>query len=171
MFKFLFNLILLFNLFIYTNFCFSKTISVVTEAWYPYVYQNEKNEPAGIDYVKCKKIFDSLGIELKIEFLPWLRALDAVKKNEADGIIDIIKNPEREEFAIFSKQQLSKIELAVFYKKNKPFQYKNLDSFSGKKVAIMRGYGYPKNFQDAKNFTKVDITGPTGSERNFKKLI
>ncbi|WP_161998053.1 substrate-binding periplasmic protein [Silvanigrella paludirubra] len=156
---------------IFTNYCFGKEFYAATEAWIPYVYQDKDNNPKGIDYFLCKKIFKSLGIDFKLDFLPWLRVLDMLKKNEKDGILDVIKNPEREKFMIFSSRELSTIDFAIFYKKNKPFKYENLNSFTGKTIAIMRGYSYPKDFLEAKNFIKVDITGDSGSERNFKKLI
>ncbi len=78
----------------------SETLRLVTEAWAPYVY-DENGLATGLDYEITREVLRRLGVELELQFLPWKRCLVALEQGQADGVLDIFHLPERESQMLF----------------------------------------------------------------------
>jgi len=57
----------------------AETLRLVTEAWAPYVYQDD-DQPAGLDYEISREVLQRLGVELELQFMPWKRCLLALEQ-------------------------------------------------------------------------------------------
>ncbi|WVM91167.1 transporter substrate-binding domain-containing protein [Halopseudomonas pachastrellae] len=70
-------------------------ITVVTEPWPPYVFMQD-GQLRGIDYEVSQHILLDLGYQPDWRLMPWKRAQHEVLAGQADAILDITVNPERQ---------------------------------------------------------------------------
>ncbi|VXC08588.1 Amino acid ABC transporter substrate-binding protein [Pseudomonas sp. 8Z] len=146
----------------------AQTLHLVTEAWPPYVFEQD-GQPTGLDYEVTREVLKRLGIDLQLHFMPWKRCLLAMDQGHADGILDIFQRPEREAHMQFVMEPLSEIEFVLFFARNRPVPYNNLTDLKGRVVGISAGYWYHNDaFQNASDFSREEA--PT-HKANFGKLI
>lgn len=114
-----------------------KTITVHNEKdWIPYNF-NDNGIPKGfsIDYMDL--IAKRLGIDIKyIQGKSWNQYLKMLKESKIDVIVNVVKNPQRERYMLFTDSYIES-KKAIF--SNIP----NISSFSdlkGKTVAIPKGF-------------------------------
>ena len=145
-----------------------ETLRLVTEAWAPYVYE-ENGQAAGLDYEITREVLRRLGIEFDLQFLPWKRCLLALEQGHADGILDIFHLPEREASMLFVEEPLSEVEFVLFYARNRPYPYDSLEDLRELVIGISPGYWYnDESFRTSTLFRREEA--PT-HEANLGKLI
>lgn len=145
-----------------------ETLRLVTEAWAPYVYE-ENGQPTGLDYEITQTVLQRLGIELELQFLPWKRCLLALEHGHADGILDIFHLPEREAGMLFVAEPLSDIELVLFYARNRPYRYDSLEDLRDLVIGVSPGYWYnDKAFRASTLFSREEAQSHGA---NLGKLI
>lgn len=146
----------------------SETLRLVTDAWAPYVYE-ENGQPAGLDYEITREVLHRLGVELDLQFLPWKRCLLALEQGHADGILDIFHLPEREAGMLFVEEPLSEVDLVLFYASNRPHPYTNLEDLRDLVIGVSPGYWYnDEHFRNSTLFSREEA--PT-HEANLGKLV
>jgi polar amino acid transport system substrate-binding protein len=146
----------------------SETLRLVTEAWAPYVYE-ENGQATGLDYEITREVLRRLGVGLELQFLPWKRCLLALEQGQADGVLDIFHLPERESQMLFVEEPLSEVELVLFYARNRPHPYRRLEDLRGLVVGISPGYWYnDEQFRTSQLFSREEA--PT-HEANLGKLV
>ncbi|XLX40850.1 substrate-binding periplasmic protein [Ectopseudomonas mendocina] len=144
-----------------------ETLRLVTEAWAPYVYE-ENGQAAGLDYEITREVLRRLGIEFDLQFLPWKRCLLALEQGLADGILDIFHLPEREASMRFVEEPLSDVEFVLFHARNRPYPYERLEDLRDLVVGISPGYWYAnESFRTSTLFSREEA--PT-HEANLGKL-
>jgi polar amino acid transport system substrate-binding protein len=145
-----------------------ETLRLVTEAWAPYVYQ-EDDQPAGLDYEISREVLRRLGVELELQFMPWKRCLLALEQGQADGILDIFHLPEREAQMLFVDETLSEVELVLFFARKRPYPYRRLEDLQDLVIGISPGYWYnDEAFRTSTLFSREEA--PT-HEANLGKLV
>ncbi|ATH83991.1 amino acid ABC transporter substrate-binding protein [Ectopseudomonas mendocina] len=145
-----------------------ETLRVVTEAWPPYVFE-ENGQPAGLDYEISREVLHRLGIDLDLQFMPWKRCLLALEQGHADGILDIFHLPEREASMLFVEEPLSEVEFVLFHARNRPYPYERLDDLRDLVIGISPGYWYNNEaFRNSTLFSREEA--PT-HEANLGKLV
>lgn len=145
-----------------------ETLRLVTEAWAPYVYQ-DNGQPAGLDYEITREVLHRLDIELELRFMPWKRCLLAFEQGRADGILDIFRLPEREPHMLFVDEALSEVELVLFFARKHPHPYRRLADLRGLVIGISPGYWYnDEAFRTSPLFSREEA--PT-HEANLGKLL
>ncbi|SLM31400.1 conserved hypothetical protein [Desulfamplus magnetovallimortis] len=145
----------------------TEKLLVVTEEWAPYVYV-ENQEVKGFDYEVMVAVFSSMGYAVDFKLYPWKRCIHMIEKQQADAILDISRNAERDKIIFFPDENLSDSASVFFYAKGKSYSFEKLEDLKGLKIGTMLGYNYNQEFTDADYFTKEDVTT---MEQNFKKLI
>lgn len=145
----------------------AKTFKLVSEPYPPFEYQ-ENGKDVGMDVEILKAAASKAGIELKIDFLPWSRALDQVKSGEADGIFSLLKNAEREGFLIFPATPLYVGKNVFFAAASFTGKVESLADLKGKTVGIVNGNSYGEQFDKATGFTK---DGVADQDTLIKKLL
>lgn len=98
------------------------------------------------------------GHTVEIVMLPWARALEGAVNGEFDILPSVWKTPEREKSLIYSDSYA--INRVVFVKKaGDPFEFKTLGDLKGKKVGIVKEYGYGAEFLSNPDFSREETTG------------
>ncbi len=77
-------------------------LPIATEHYPPYEMLEAVDGLKGFDYEVLVEIFTRLGYKLKIEFLPWKRALAYTQRGTTLGILTCAYTKEREDYIIYS---------------------------------------------------------------------
>lgn len=86
--------------------CFSlayaaKPLHLVTTDWEPYIHEGAGYN--GHAYHIVKSAFKAAGVDVKITFMPWKKAMVAVAKGEVDGIFPEYYDATRRREVVFSR--------------------------------------------------------------------
>lgn len=156
---------------IISNFSFAdkKSISLVSTNWCPYACPSKKDQ--GKTAAKIRKVLKKMGIELKIDFYPWVRAIELVNSNQADGLLTAVKNEAPDLY--FTSTPTSYYQVCFFGFKSTSWNYKTDKSFKNlKSLGYISGYSYgsiaDKLIAKSNNFT--EIHGSHGLQRLIKML-
>ena len=115
---------------------------VTSLEWPPFCGEKLPDGGSGV-----KALRDSLkaeGIELKVEFYPWTRAIATAKKPEYAGFYAAWPEDVGEGFS--ASGALFRSPLVIIQNKNAPFKFNGLDDLKGKSIAIVQDYGNTKEF-------------------------
>ncbi len=147
------------------SFAGEKTITAVADPWPPFVDPSHPKEGISLEIVRSA--FKTQGYEVKMEYVPWARAIKGVK----DGKYDILPNTwvteERKGFLMYSDPYAAN-NIKFVKRKDDPFEFNGLQSLTGKKIGTVRGYGYGTEFLSSTNFTRDDSNNIM---QNVMKLI
>lgn len=144
-----------------------ERLRLVTDDWAPYVYQHD-GQPAGIDYEVTTRVFERLGVEVEVQFLPWKRCLVMIEQGLADGILDIFQAESRQPYLVYAAEPLSDVEFVLFQARARRHAVNSLDDLAGLTVGTSPGYAYGAAFNEAVHFRRE--AAPT-HEANFGKLM
>src|SRR5690606_8420098 len=134
----------------------AEPLRIVTEAWAPYVYE-ENGRPAGLDYEITAEVLRRLGVEAQLQFMPWKRCLLAMEQGQADGILDVFHNAEREPAMVYVAEPLSEVEFVLFYARKRPYAYHSLEDLRDLLIGISPGYWYNNQaFRDSRLFSREE---------------
>lgn len=136
----------------------AQTLNLVTEAWPPLIVDTPEHEPQGPLWTITRSVAQRMGVDVKLRFVPWKRALDQVARSQKDGVIGAARTPEREEVMRFPHEPLLHSETAVFSRRKDPVRFDNgLPSLEGKRVAVSAGYSYSGDVWSAPYFERVEV--------------
>ncbi|MBT8368417.1 MAG: transporter substrate-binding domain-containing protein [Deltaproteobacteria bacterium] len=136
----------------------------------PFAYE-EEGVKKGIDYEVFIEISKRMGFTAKIEFLPWKRIWEYLKKGSIDGTFQIYFNKKREEFIIYSKIPMRYSTINVFVNKGHEFDFRNISDLFGKTVGKQSGFFISPEFEQAVKRKKIILDEARDVDRNIKKLI
>jgi len=148
----------------------AQPLSIATSEWRPYGYL-EDGKPAGFASEVLAKVLNKMGVEYRIEFMPWQRALDLAKTGETDAVYSFSYNAQRAEFLLYPETPLHPSEYVLYIRKSDAgkLKFDTLDDLKGYKVGITRGYSYSdallKKLADLENSEEAE-----NDEMNFEKL-
>lgn len=142
-----------------------KHITSAANAWPPFLDPDSPGKGLSIEIVKAA--FAVEGYTFSHKFIPWARAVNEVKKGKIDVLPDTWYTGERSSFLMFSKPYASN-QVKFIKKAGNPFEYKGMESLTGKKIGIILKYGYGDEFMNAKNFTREGVSDFVA---NIKKLV
>ena len=143
-------------------------LRIVSEAWAPYIYE-ENGVVRGLDYELTATVLGRLGITHELQLLPWKRSLAEFDEGRADAILDIFRNPDREQSMVFIDEPLSSSEFVLFYARQRPFPYSDLSSLKGRRIGVSPGYWYSNEaFRQSKDFIRENAPSHAA---NFGKLM
>jgi ABC-type amino acid transport substrate-binding protein len=150
-----------------------KTLTVAEFVHPPFAYLDaQTNEPKGADIGFFQAVLKDLGYQAKFVFVPLPRMLEMVKSGEADIGPILAKNPEREEFALFSAESLLTMVPVLIVRADSPLkQLKAATDLAGFKIGASTGATIPPFFANA-GLPPFDMaTGEDMTTQNLKKLI
>ncbi len=116
---------------------------------YPPFY-GEKLDNYGPLIEVIAKSYNVMGYDVKINFLPWARAIAWSKSGKVDGMVGVWYSTERAEYFLYSEPILSNF-IGFYKRKNEDIRYKDyLDlKEQGYKLGSVRGYIQPKGLQES----------------------
>lgn len=145
-----------------------QTLRIVSEAWPPYIYE-EDGELHGLDYDVTRIVLQRLGVQAEWQMLPWKRCSLTLEQGKADAILGAYRNRESEASLVFPSEPLSRIDLVLFYAKNRPYPFRTLDDLQGLRIGVSSRYWY-SNRAFAESSLFVREPGPNHTA-NFGKLM
>lgn len=156
-----------------------KIITINTLSGYaPYTFKYEKKDviKKGLSYKKeivpgkdtsalqgmawdiVRESFQSMGYTIKLNVLPWARALKKMKKGSVDALFPTTKTKERMNYFYYSKNATNSSGTSYYTKKNNEIQWKGLHSTKNKEVAVILGYSYGTKFDEFKKNLNLIMT-------------
>ena len=142
-----------------------KQITAVNTQWPPYM--GIRLIDKGFLPEVLVEALDQFGYTVTVEFRPWARALDDVKKGEKDILVGAYYTPEREEFLAYS-QPIVEAQDALFMKKGRNITFQQLTDLKPYKIGVLRSAAHGKEFDAADFLHKEEVTN---YGQNIRKLL
>ena len=143
----------------------SKLITSAANPWPPFADPDRADQGLSIEIIKAA--FAVEGYPFNHQFMPWARAEHEVKNGKIDILPDAWFTDKRSSYLMFSKSYASN-RITFIKRKGDPFEYKGIESLTGKTVGVINGYGYGNDFMNADTFTREEVTDLI---HNLKKLV
>lgn len=140
-----------------------ETVQFVTTNYPPYYGKDLPH--GGVVTQITVEAFRRSGYTLKVEWLPWARAVDVAKEGRADGIMGIWYAKEREEFFVYSLPLLN-TQLGFYRRADSWISFKNLQDLKPYRVGVVLASTRPKGFDDA----GLMVDEAVDAEANLRKL-
>ena len=148
-----------------------EELRLVTLQYPPYEFESNK-VVEGVAVEIVKEVFRRMNQPIKIELLPWSRAINEVETGGADGIFTLYKTSERELFLDYSNEILMPQTVSLFVLRDSDISFDgDLQKLSKYKFGVVRGVSYGKKFDLAvKTGIINNLEDVTVGEQNFMKL-
>ncbi len=148
-----------------TSPCLAREISIETLEWPPNISANLPGY--GLTGAMVKAAFEAAGHTVKIQFLPWTRALNDVLEGRADVVMGAYYNEQRAKDYIFS-DLIYHVDVGLIARPglNKK-DYVSLQELVPYKIGITRSYANSEEFDAARYLKKITAATPT---LNIRKL-
>ncbi len=135
-----------------------STINIVTPEWKGATNKDE----TGLYIELLHKIYDPVGIKVKYEFVPWMRAVNYIDTKAADAMLGSYKTVD----AFFPNYPLDTEYTAVVHKKDTVDKWNGEKTIEDKSVVWVRGYNYHKYLN-----VDVDYLEVSKSDQGWKMLM
>jgi len=138
---------------------------------YPPFYYEENGEVHGIAVDLTLELFHRLDKQVVIKMYPIKRALSYLKSGNKDGVMILIKTPQRETFATFTDPVMTVRGLiwSSAEREGGAVNFKSLDDLRPYVVGVTRGYSYGHEFDEILKTIRTDVAN--ADLYNYKKLI
>lgn len=133
----------------------SQPITACFSDWYPFSYLKD-NRPAGFSIELYRAVIERAGLQIVFKHRPWKRCRIEVINGLLDAAVDGGVNMEN---TLYAKKR--PIPWVVLFWVNQSSAYQKFEDYSqfeGKRIAYVRGYGYPQEFSDYNGFNKNAVT-------------
>ncbi len=112
------TIFILFQFSIVTAYAMNQTLSLGATEWPPYMLEkSEKGNGLLVDITKAS--LKAVGIELKVEFLPWPRAMLMLENGEIDSMTSVSYTEKRAGFAIYPETPVFITKMIFVHNKNR----------------------------------------------------
>ena len=144
------------------------TITVGFDAADPPLMYEASGKAAGLYPDLIAAIFAKMGVSISTFAAPWTRVLAGADAG-TNGVGGIYKNAAREAKYDYSAP-IYEEEIAIYTQGTKAFDFKDIDSLSGKTIGVIRGWSYGDDFDKARAAQKFRVEEVEGDELNVTKL-
>ncbi|WP_127718001.1 ABC transporter substrate-binding protein [Halobacteriovorax sp. HLS] len=131
----------------------ARPIEVVTDQYPPYIYY-ENGKLVGIQVEILSEVMSKIKIDYTLTVYPWKRCLQLMKNQNADLLLGVMKNSDREEFMFFPDEEIVNVSNKLFSLTNEKIKIKS--NFQSKTIGTMRGYYYSETFMSYKFLNKME---------------
>lgn len=144
----------------------AETLEAVTVNWAPY-YGSEL-ENGGVIAELARAAFEQQGHSLKVEFIPWKRAMAMAKRGRYDAVLGAYHNAERAQDFIFSTPFYD-IEIGLMALNDLGLRtYDSLKALKSYRIGYNDGWAYGDAFENADYLKKDPASNQT---LNVRKLF
>ena len=124
-----------------TEYANAETWRITSLEWPPYSGADVPNQGTSID--KLRKLLKKAGIELSVDFYPWVRAQNQARKKEYVGYFPSWIEEVREGF--LSSPTIDFSSIGVLSYTGSTTKWRTIDAlFQENQVGLVHGYGYPR---------------------------
>ncbi|MFB9884946.1 transporter substrate-binding domain-containing protein [Balneatrix alpica] len=134
-------------------FASAEKMTAVYGDWPPFFTTDPARPGAAMEIVRAA--FASQGMELDIKVLNWSEVIEGTAQGEYDIHSGAWFMEERTMILSFSEPYLQN-NIKFIKRKGNSFDYKGLNSLEGKKVGVIKDYGYGDEFNNDLTFTRVE---------------
>jgi len=103
----------------------------------PYEFLDAKGQPTGYDVDLIQAVARAMDLEIRIYPAPWDQIRQALEAGRIDVAAGMLRSPDRERFADFSKPHMV-VHYSIFLRRDSP-PAKNLGDLRGRKVLVEQG--------------------------------
>ncbi len=122
--------------FLFSGNALAQTLTLATTDWEP-IYGRSLPEQGFFSAVS-KAVFKRAGYDIKIQFLPWKRALEEARSGKYDGLLGAYHNKGRAKNFYYPDPLYSSDEVFIQYK-GKGIEYTKVEDLKGYSIGGMRG--------------------------------
>lgn len=126
----------------------AEPVRVVGGPFPPFRMAGEGMSVRGVDADIVHAVFARAGYEVDIVLQPFLRAMNTVRRGEADAIAALTHNAEREAYLAFSGA-ISAVSDVFFKRAGDNLRWVQLDDLRDLRVGASQGYNYAGGFWEA----------------------
>lgn len=149
----------------------SEPVVLVTAQYPPFSYE-EDGQQKGLAVDLVREAFARMRQPLRIEFVPFARAIEMVKSGEADGIFPFALSEDRKVFALFSSEKLLVDPGSLFVRADSTItfdgDYAKLSPYT---IGMQRGTNHGPAFMQALSTYNIKTDPAENQERNITKLV
>ncbi len=121
----------------------AEELYLVTTEYPPYVLM-ENGGPHGLYIDIVKTLFEELDIKLKIEVMPWKRAVTYTMEGRADCLMACLYTKQRDRQLWLTSEPLDLEEKAIIARKDSRIRADSIEKLKDKSFALVREYSYAK---------------------------
>lgn len=150
-----------------------RVLVIAADRWCP-INCGEDDENAGIGVDLARHIFTPLGYRVHYIVMPWARALEEVRAGTVDAAVGA--NEEDDPTLVFPRHAIYSVTDTVYVLKSNVFPLHGLSSLSGKRIGIIKDYGYSQAVKDYVQEARKtpgmiqEVGGGDALEQNIRKL-
>lgn len=105
----------------------------------PYMYTGHDGELRGYSVLLAQRLFARIpGYQLKLTSMPWARCQHAARTGKVDGVLQIQRNSERDQYYWFSEVLLQS-QVYAYFRAEKAFSFNDVLQLQYYRVAWLRG--------------------------------
>lgn len=137
-------------------------------AFPPYSYLQD-NKPHGIDVEIMHELSQRSGVAFDIQLVPFKRLIENLKVGATDLGMAVLRNPEREAFALYSGV-LHNSTYVLFTNKGREFRFETLEHLRGKSIGRVRGFFISEAFDAEVAAGRITVSDSAAAEQSIKML-
>jgi len=135
----------------------AKTITFVTD----------KEKEGGFLIEVTQAAFAKTGYEVKVQYLPWARALSNVMNGDSEALLGVYHTDERAKAMLFSNV-IGRSDMVFFKLKTSKIVFDKLEDLKPYRIGTILGASYPPEFDNAPFLNKEPVSDYV---QNIRKLF
>lgn len=143
----------------------AEVYKIAAYSWKPFI--DVKRDDGGISIAIIRKALQNQGHDISLDSVPFARAMVMLKAEKVDILPAMWHSEERAETMLFSDSYAAN-RLVFIKSKGNNFEFNGLPSLHGKKVGVIRDYGYGEEFLNDK---KIKFSISKSLDSNVAKLV
>jgi polar amino acid transport system substrate-binding protein len=144
-------------------------LECATNEFRPFGFE-EDGELGGVEVDLIGEISKRLDLPINLQLMPWKRMIFAMQNGSIDCMFAAFRTPERETFMDFTNVPFHVTSFAFFTHKDRPVEFKSLESLEGLTIGLVSGIRTSPKFDAAVEAGLFKVEGANSVEANFKKL-
>lgn len=134
---------------------------LVTDFWPPFRIEGENGAMQGIDIELIAKLETRLKIKIRVQRVPWVRALGMMRDGTADLMSGLARTQERETFILYQAPAYAEIRPAFYQLATNAQPIKRYEDLAGTRIGFTRGSVYFEPFDSDNALNKLSATDET----------
>ncbi len=149
---------------------FAQRLVVVGDyAFAPYSFLRD-GQPVGIDVDIMRELSARTGIAFDIQLMPFKRVVESVRMGTVDAGMAVLRNPEREAFALFTGV-LHNSTYVLFTGLGREFRFDSLEQLRGKTIGKVRGFFISEAFDAEVAAGRIALSETAAAEQSLRMLV
>lgn len=128
------------------------------------------DKPVGIDVEIMQELGRRTGLAFDIQLAPFKRVIESVREGTVDAGMAVLRNAEREGFAIYTGV-LHNSTYSLFVPKGSAMSFDGLESLRGKRIGKVRGFFISEAFDVEAAAGRITVSETASAEQGLRMLL